>query len=547
MDDSGTVFYLIPFNNDQYAWDVILDSANRNRQVCGIPHIKWNQLALRIGLDQQPKNPPYLVKFGRGHQNDVVLNNYFSRNDQCYFDFNKATGELLLHDISERNDTDLCAIDIHIDEHGQERRHDGNHDGPAVERQWILAMRRANFCLVAPKWQGQPGEATLLRGRLAFAGQPDPDQTIEETRECVSTADLQSLQPGALTTTYQVTTTLGINPHNTRFRTPLEPEGSEEMRFTKLGVLGRGGQGLVHKVVDMYTGEHYACKVIAVKAEIPESRIFSERAFKQRVEREVKLVQSLKHAHIVPYNHVQGFKIGRDVELFMPVYEGNLRNLIEQLKDTSPTELPDMTCSMARQILDALQFAHTQNPPIVHLDVKPLNIFFRGEDFFLADFGISKIASESSTCSGSRWYMAPEIREGKQQTPKADIWGLGVTIMECLNQLPTAAQRTRFFEIWEDWYGHIRTKADTHFHEGALPSMLNVDPRQRPTASDLLSTQILTTNPALSLGVSSPANPALATTMHSPAPSPMDWIPTAPMPIQGDSWATRWDGSMQPP
>ncbi|OAA37863.1 protein kinase-like protein [Metarhizium rileyi] len=541
MDDSGTVFYLIPFNNDQYAWDVILDSANRNRQVCGIPHIKWNQLALRIGLDQQPKNPPYLVKFGRGHQNDVVLNNYFSRNDQCYFDFNKATGELLLHDISERNDTDLCAIDIHIDEHGQERRfvgrpqiwksprkcvvllsHDGNHDGPAVERQWILPMRRANFCLVAPKWQGQSGEATLLRGRLAFAGQPDPDQTIEETRVCVSTADLQSLQPGALTTTYQVTTTLGINPHNTRFRTPLEPEGAEEMRFTKLGVLGRGGQGLVHKVVDMYTGEHYACKVIAVKAEIPESRIFSERAFKQRVEREVKLVQSLKHAHIVPYNHVQGFKIGRDIELFMPVYEGNLH--------LGRTPICPHSKSANRS-------SRRKTP----------EYFFRGEDFFLADFGISKIASESSTCSGSRWYMAPEIREGKQQTPKADIWGLGVTIMECLNQLPTAAQRTRFFEIWEDWYGHIRTKADTHFHEGALPSMLNVDPRQRPTASDLLSTQILTTNPALSLGVSSPANPALATTMHSPAPSPMDWIPTAPMPIQGDSWATRWDGSMQPP
>lgn len=58
-------------------------------------------------MDQQLKSPPYLVRFGQREHNDVILNNRFSRNDQCYFDFNKETGELLLHDISENNDTQL--------------------------------------------------------------------------------------------------------------------------------------------------------------------------------------------------------------------------------------------------------------------------------------------------------------------------------------------------------------------------------------------------------------------------------------------------------
>jgi len=66
---------------------------------------------LRIGLDQQLKSLPYLIRFGRREHNDVILNHRFSRNDQCYFDFNKETRELLLYDISEKNDTELYDID----------------------------------------------------------------------------------------------------------------------------------------------------------------------------------------------------------------------------------------------------------------------------------------------------------------------------------------------------------------------------------------------------------------------------------------------------
>jgi hypothetical protein len=106
MDAPGTVFYLVPKN--KYATEIVQDPANRER-TCRVPD--FAQLILRIGLDQKLKNPPYLASFSRRDHNDVILGKHFSRNDQCYFNFHKETGELLLHDISEKKDTELYDID----------------------------------------------------------------------------------------------------------------------------------------------------------------------------------------------------------------------------------------------------------------------------------------------------------------------------------------------------------------------------------------------------------------------------------------------------
>jgi serine/threonine protein kinase len=105
---------------------------------------------------------------------------------------------------------------------------------------------------------------------------------------------LQSLQSEALTTTYKPSSTATYNPHNTWFKSPLEPEKDEVIRYTKFGRFGSGGQGEVHKVVDMYNSNYHACKIVAVKA-VPEWRIYSEKDFRARVELEVNLVKQVQH------------------------------------------------------------------------------------------------------------------------------------------------------------------------------------------------------------------------------------------------------------
>ncbi|KAF4434327.1 IPL1-Ser/thr protein kinase [Fusarium austroafricanum] len=384
MDADQTVFYLTPEN--YCALEIIRHPDNSNR-TCRSPRDP-KTLCLRIGLDQESKSPPILVSFGRRDHNDVILNNYFHKTDQCYFDFNKETGELLLHDVSEDSDTQLTEIikvitneDEDEDEEEKEKLGDPQISKirrqcvvllrpdlcrQRVERQWLFQIRGADFRLIPGRTHGR-SEAPLIKERLAFAGKTNNNGTIERTLQQLGTLDLQ---PKGL---------LARKFHNTWFQTPPKPEKDKVIRITKLKPLGRGGQGEVHEVVDMCTGTHYACKI------------------------------------------VDGFKIGQEIQIFMPVYEGNLHDLLEQPENREQEKVRTITSKMLYQMLEALNFVHTHDPPIIHRDVKPPNILHRGGNFFLTDFGIAKAVDSSNTIVRTGWYMAPEVRENRQQLPKVDI------------------------------------------------------------------------------------------------------------------------------
>jgi len=139
------------------------------------------------------------------------------------------------------------------------------------------------FELIPRRTPGDQDETAFTEERLAFAGQPDPERTFEGTIQQLINLGMKSLQSENLTTTHRPSSTATYNRHNTRFRTILEPEKDKVIRYTKLRKLGSGGQGEVHKVVDMYNGNHHACKVVAVKAEMLELKIYSEKEFKARL------------------------------------------------------------------------------------------------------------------------------------------------------------------------------------------------------------------------------------------------------------------------
>jgi serine/threonine protein kinase len=184
----------------------------------------------------------------------------------------------------------------------------------------------------------------------------------------------------------------------------------------------------------------------------------------------------------VPYTRTQESKTSHDIQIFMPVYEGNLHDLLQALRDQGQEGVRTITSKMLYQMLQALDFVHTHDPPIMHRDVKPPNVLHRGGNFFLTDFGIAKAVDASNTVVGTGSYMAPKVRENRQQTPKVDIWGLGVTVVECLEQPEDF--RTRQFTEWEQWYEYLQTSLNQHHFP--LASMVTVDTDRRPTARDLL-------------------------------------------------------------
>jgi serine/threonine protein kinase len=212
--------------------------------------------------------------------------------------------------------------------------------------------------------------------------------------------------------------------------------------------------------------------------------------------------------------------------IFMPIYEGNLQVLM----------------------LHALDFVHTRDPPIIHRDIKPPNILFRGNNFFLTDFGIAKVVNTSKTIIGTKWYIAPEVLEGGKQTPKVDIWGLGVTLVECLVTLPPEGERAINLKR-EHWYEYLQRCLHQHQHAYSFAPMVAVDADSRPTARDLLNME-----DALSDATMARSGPLSLTNqiheppmIHSEVLTPMDWTQTvATAFFQAIPQPTPFNESMQP-
>ncbi|KAG9499708.1 hypothetical protein J7337_008167 [Fusarium musae] len=476
MHTDQAVFYLAPAN--EFALDIVRHPENSNRR-CQDPRDP-KKLCLRIGLDQESKSPPYLVSFGRRDHNDVILDKYFPRTDQCYFEFNKESGELLLHDISKAGDTQLAEIGRIIEKDETRsieiEKKSGSFEITKAPRQcvvllgpdlyqdrieWLFKIRDAEFLLI-------PGPTQLIEEKLAFARNTNNDEALERTLQARRTLDLQ---PDG---------SLALELRSTYFRALPKQENDKLIRFRKLKLLGSGGQAEVYKVVDMYTGTHYACKIINVGKMAAEWKIATGKDYRIRLKREVEMLRNLTHPHIVPYTHTQNSEFSPYFEIFMPIYKGSLLDLLREPREQGLEELQAIVCQMLYQMFQALDFIHSRDPPIIHRDIKPQNILYHDDNFFLTDFGIAKAVDTSKTFIGSRPYMAPEVRENRQHTPKIDIWALGVTVVKCLEKHEDFEEQAK----GEQWYEYLQTSLNRHGF--SFVSMVSVKTDGRPTAHDLL-------------------------------------------------------------
>jgi hypothetical protein len=92
-----------------------------------------------------------------------------------------------------------------------------------------------------------------------------------------------------------------------------------------------------------------------------------------------------------------------------------------------------------KQILEGVNYLHKQNPPLIHRDLKPLNILLKRYEerkvlIKIADFGymvMHEFSQQShSIDKGPIKYMAPEVRNSSKYDTKADIYSLGVVLQE---------------------------------------------------------------------------------------------------------------------
>lgn len=141
------------------------------------------------------------------------------------------------------------------------------------------------------------------------------------------------------------------------------------------------------------------------------------------------------------------------------------------------------------QALDFLAFNH-----IVHRDVKPENILYSSSAgtqnfiFQLGDFGLCNPYSQPSSVVGTAPYMAPEVHEGEEQTPKVDIWSLSVTTLWILDTDGFRQTLATSKGKKPQYIQNAVTRAVKGSSHPALPPMARIDARDRATAAQLLVT-----------------------------------------------------------
>ena len=261
----------------------------------------------------------------------------------------------------------------------------------------------------------------------------------------------------------------------------LEPE-SKISDFDKEREIGKGGFGLVWKVIHKKTQKVYCIKVIKKDGIVQQKLV-------DQMNREIEIMYILNNPHCLRLkNH---FEDDTNFYLVMPLAsKGQLYRVLKKFR-----KFDERTAAqILRETISALQYLHSFKPPIIHRDIKPENLLLNeGGRILLADYGWSNFNMEGDvrkTFCGTPEYIAPEMLLKKGHDTRVDIWSIGILMFELLSGYSPFVAKSN-----QELYQNIRRlkiqwpKDMPPLAKNLISKILKLNPADRPTFDEILNHQ----------------------------------------------------------
>jgi serine/threonine protein kinase len=209
-------------------------------------------------------------------------------------------------------------------------------------------------------------------------------------------------------------------------------------RYRIVRQLGQGGMGAVYEAIDERLDTTVALK----------ETLFADERLRKQFEREARLLARMHHPALPRVS--DHFSEGDGQFLIMQYISGD--DLAQMMKDKQGPFPPDQVLTWGDQLLDALDYLHTQEPQIIHRDIKPQNLKLtpRGQ-IILLDFGLAKgetggvsVVTTSASIFGYTPNYAPlEQIQGLGTDTRSDIYALSATLYHLMTGVKPPDALTR--------------------------------------------------------------------------------------------------------
>jgi serine/threonine protein kinase len=221
-------------------------------------------------------------------------------------------------------------------------------------------------------------------------------------------------------------------------------------RYQISRIIGQGGAGSVYLADDLrLEGRQCAIKEVQHDFTLPEGLLSEAR---EQFQREAIVLARLDHPNLPKVSDYFS-QSGRDYLVMDFIPGKDLRLLMQEARQRNEFLSEQEVLGWASQLADALIYLHSQDPPIVHRDIKPGNLKVMPSGLIkLVDFGLVKLlASDDVTITilqgrGTAAYTPLEQYGGDtgHTDARSDVYAFAATLYHLLTSTSPMEARDRF-------------------------------------------------------------------------------------------------------